>query len=301
MTALVDWDGLTAGVEDTWCQRWYRREPSWLHTSEGGFNPRRYTVTPIEWGAAQRFVTTHHYSGAFSSAVRRYGLIDRWKDKLVGACVLGNSMGPHVLRSPFPGLKPCHESLELSRLVLLDEVPSNAESWFAAEALTHAARKTLRGVVMYSDPNERTTPAGLIMPGHLGIIYQALNCWYVGQSKARYEDHLPDGTVLPERTASKIRGLEQGYRGAVRRLVALGADDPGDMTRMTDDERGDWTVHALTAVRATRVRRDGKHRYLLATGTRTQRRVTYRQVPLKRCDTYPKHQPPSARSRKDEP
>lgn len=274
-----------------WGQRWRTRRPSWRHTSEGGFNPRRYGVVELDYRPAQAFVTAHHYSGAFSSAVRRYGLIDRWADQLVGVCVLGNSMGEHVLLSAFPALRPSTQCLEVSRLVLLDAVPANAESWFVAAALDHAAGRGLLGGVMYSDPNERTTPAGLIMPGHLGIVYQALNCWYVGPSRARYEDHLPDGTVLPERTASKIRGLERGCYGAVRRLIRLGADDPGDLTAMTADERGAWTTTALAQAGATRMKRAGKHRYLIAVGTRAQRRSTYAGVELTRVE-YPKHHHP---------
>lgn len=282
-------------VEDVtgWTQRWTGRTASWLHTSEGGFNPDRYGVVDLDWNPAAAFVTRHHYSGSFPSAVLRYGMADLWQDRLVGALVLGNGMGPHVLASPFPHLEGGRQALELSRLVLLDEVPANAESWFVAEALTVAATDHgLRGVVMYSDPNERITPAGIVMAGHLGIVYQALNCWYVGPSKPRYEDHLPDRTVLPERTASKIRGLERGYRGAVRRLVALGADEPGDLTAMTEDERGAWTTAALAQAGAIRKKRDGKHRYLLATGTRTQRRDVYAHVGVERCPEYPKHDPP---------
>lgn len=284
-TDLLDVDG--------WTQRWDRRNPSWLHTSEGGFNPARHAVAALDYRPAQTFVTAHHYSGAFSSAVLRYGLIDLWADRLVGVCVLGNSMGEHVLLSAFPDLRPSKQCLELSRLVLLDQVPANAESWFVAAALEQAADHGVRGVVMYSDPNERTTPAGLTVPGHLGIVYQALNCWYVGQSKARFEDHLPDGTVLPERTASKIRGLEQGHRGAVRRLVRLGADDPGDLTTMTPDQRGAWTRAALAQAGAARTKRLGKHRYLLAVGTSLQRSRTYRRVELARR-RYPKHPHPTA-------
>ncbi len=276
---------------DGWCQRWDNRRPSWLHTSEGGFNPGRYGVAEIRFAEAQTFVTRHHYSGAFSSAVLRYGLIDRWTDRLAGVCVFGNGMGEHVLTSPFPTLAPHKQSLELSRLVLLDEVPANAESWFVAQAADMATPQGLRGVVMYSDPNERRTPAGLLMPGHLGIVYQALNCWYAGPSRPRYEDHLPDGTVLPERSASKIRGLERGHGGAVRRLVALGADPPGDLTRMTPDQRTEWTSRALEQAGAVRVKKLGKHRYLLAVGTRRQRKKTYAGVPLARHD-YPKHPEP---------
>ncbi len=277
---------------DGFGQRWEDRTPSWRHASEGGFNAADYDVVALEWGAAFVFVTTHHYSGAFSSAVLRFGLIERATDQLVGVCVYGNSMGPHVLRSAFPQLIPSEESLELSRLVLLDRVPANAESWFVAQTFAVLAEAGVRGVVMYSDPNERRTPAGLIMPGHLGIVYQALGFRYVGASKGRFEDHLPDGYVLPERTTSKVRGLERGAVGAVRRLVQLGADDPGDLARMTEDERASWLEYAKQAVGARHIKRDGKHRYLGATGTALQRKRTMRGVELP-ARKYPKRLVPA--------
>lgn len=272
---------------DGWCQLWESRVPSWRHTSEGGFRASSYQVVDLDHRPALEFVTRHHYSGAFSSAVLRYGLVERAGGRLVGTCVLGNGMTPAVLTNPFPHLRPHRQALELSRLVLLDEVPANAESWFVAQALGDAAAKGLRGVVMYSDPNERVNAVGHILPGHLGIVYQALGFRYVGTSKARYEDHLPDGTVLPERTASKVRGLEQGAYGAVRRLVQLGATDPGDLARMSDVQRADWLGEALDTVGAHRIRRNGKHRYVAACGTRSQRRRTMADVPHP-AKPYPK-------------
>jgi hypothetical protein len=272
---------------DGLCQRWESRTPSWRHTSEGGFNPAGYDVVALDWVTALTFVTVHHYSGAFSSAVLRFGLVDRAGGQLVGVCVYGNSMGPHVLLSAFPQLTPSEEALELSRLVLLDHVPANAESWFVAQTFALLNEAGVRGVVMYSDPNERVTPAGLIMPGHLGIVYQALSFRYVGVSRPRWEDHLPDGSVLPERTTSKVRGLEQGAAGAVRRLVQQGAGDPGDLARMSPAERVAWLKHAKRQAGVRHVKRHGKHRYLTATGTALQRKRTMRGVELG-AHPYPK-------------
>lgn len=271
------------------CQRWESRAPSWRHTSEGGFSPSRYHVTAIDWDTALTFVTTHHYSGAFSSAVLRFGLVERTTGRLVGVCVYGNGMTPAVLLNPFPRLAPSREALELSRLVLLDEVPANAESWFVAQTFELLRETGVMGVVMYSDPNQRSTPAGAIMPGHLGIVYQALSFRYVGVSKPRWEDHLPDGTVLSERTTSKVRGLEQGAMGAVRRLVQIGADNPGDLSAMPTAERVAWLEHAKRQVGARHVKRQGKHRYITATGTSLQRKRTMRGVDLPALP-YPKRQ-----------
>ncbi|WP_426567308.1 hypothetical protein [Streptomyces canus] len=48
---------------------------------------------------------------------------------------------------------PYEESLELNRLVLLDEVPANAETWAQACAFRLAAARGVRGVVAHSAPS----------------------------------------------------------------------------------------------------------------------------------------------------
>ena len=67
-----------AGVPEGWCQRWRSRHHSWRHTSEGGFDPNRYVVTPLAERPAREFVTHHHYSATWPAAKLRYALVDRW-------------------------------------------------------------------------------------------------------------------------------------------------------------------------------------------------------------------------------
>jgi hypothetical protein len=56
-----------------------------------------------------------------------------------------------VVRNVFPDLQPYHESLVLSRFVLVDAVPANGESWFLGQVFAAAAREGLRGVVSFAD------------------------------------------------------------------------------------------------------------------------------------------------------
>ena len=90
--------------------------------------------------------------------------------------------------------------MELNRLVLLDEVPANAETWAQACAFRLAAARGVRGVVAHSDPEPRTrlTAHGpeLIVPGHYGTIYQAKGMDYLGKTHPRRLTMLPDGSVL---------------------------------------------------------------------------------------------------------
>ncbi|MBG0568804.1 hypothetical protein [Actinoplanes aureus] len=82
--------------------------------------------------------------------------------------------------------------------------------------------------------------------------------------------------------------MEQGAYGAVRRLVALGADDPGDLRRLGEQQRAAWLKTSLVKIGARREKRRGKHRYLLCVGGRAARRATARGIALPRMP-YPKH------------
>ncbi|MER6030655.1 hypothetical protein [Streptomyces sp. NPDC001851] len=159
-----------------------------------------------------------------------YGLIDVAAPpagRLVGVLTLGIPTQVAVLTSVFDRLVPYEESLELNRLVLLDEVPANAETWAQARVFRLAAARGVRGIVAHSDPEPRTrlTAHGpeVIFPGHHGTIYQAKGMDYLGKTRPRRLTMLPDGSVLHDRAMSKVRNDECGRGGVERRLVALGA------------------------------------------------------------------------------
>lgn len=244
------------------CQRWNRRTASWRHTSEGGFDPSRYLVVAIDERPARDFVVTHHYSASWPAARLRYGMVDLATLDLVGVAVLGIPMSVKVLTGAFPTLTPYTQSLELSRLVLLDEVPANAESWFVTQAFGLAADRGILGVVAFSDPMPRMIGGTLTMPGHVGIIYQACNARYVGRGTPRTLTVLPDNTVLTARSIAKVTGGERGAWGVLDRLHALGAPIGAPLREQ------------LAALGARRVRHPGNHKFCLKTGDRRQRRRT---------------------------
>jgi hypothetical protein len=138
-------------VVGPWCQRWQpgRRQQTWRHRSEGGFDPARYHVRPVEEATAARFVTANHYSGAYPAARLRYGMFHG--QALVGVAVLSVPMSTAVLTGVWPGLVPFDESLELGRFLLLDAVEAPAESWFLARVLRQAAAQGIRGIVTFAD------------------------------------------------------------------------------------------------------------------------------------------------------
>lgn len=176
-----------------------------------------------------------------------------------------------VLTGAFPWLIPYAQALELSRLVLLDEVPANAETWFAARAFRLAAQEGIRAVVAHSDPHPRSrlTATGRepLFPGHVGTVYQAGGMTYLGRTRPRRLTVLPDGTVLPDRAISKVRTDESGHAGTERRLVLLGA-----RPRAAREPGRAWLDEALATVGATVLHHRGNHRYAHQIGPRHERR-----------------------------
>lgn len=253
--------------EDGWCQRWNHRQHSWQHPDGDPFEPGRYQVVPLDETPARDFTITHHYSRAWPSAQLRYGLIEDG-EHLVGTCVLGVPMQAAVLTGPFPTFRPYRESMELVRLVLLDRIPANAESWMVARVFRDAAERGVRGVVAFSDPVPRQVGGRQVMPGHVGTVYQALGAVYTGRGTARTLTVLPNGTVLTARTIAKITGRESGAAGAIARLVDMGA--PRKPDRRTGRE---WLPEALATIGARKVRHPGNHRYAWTIGTRSVRRA----------------------------
>jgi len=240
---------VTALQNLTGCQRWLERKALYRRIGEA-FRASAFVVEELVGDTtAKQFVIEHHYSASYPAARFRFGLYER--GTLVGVAVFSHPCRNEVLTSVFPG-DPM-QSAELGRFVLLDRVPGNGESWFLARCLEALAGR-LRGVVSFSDPVPRQALDGrTVMPGHVGVIYQASNATYCGRSTARTLRLLPDGSVFSDRAAQKIRKLERGWEYAAAQLVAHGADarhgDPREWLR--------WWLPRVTRT----FRHPGNHRY----------------------------------------
>ena len=261
------------------CQRWLDMQATWVDAGRDHFDPDQYTVGPLDEDQAAAFVKRHHYSGSYPAAVYRYGL---WRDQhLVGVAVLSNPVQAAVLTNVFPELRPYAEALELGRFVLLDPEPGNTESWFLARVFEQAQAAGVAGVVSFSDPQPRQTSSGVLVAGHVGTIYQATNALYLGRATPRYLTLLPDGTVLNDRAAQKIRRQEKGSRYGEQLLV-----DHGAQPMAHGDDPARWLQQALAQIGARRQFHRGNHRYAFTLGRsrreRAQVRVAMDPVP------YPK-------------
>ena len=258
-------------------QRWRERRGSYRPAGEP-FEARRYEVEAVPDDTRPRaFVQAHHSSGTYPAARFRFLLHDDWAglaargpaakgldQSVVGAAVFSVPTRRAVTTNHFEGDALAH--VELGRLVLLDEVPGNAESWLVARCFEALAREGIEGVVSFADPVRRTDSDGrAVMPGHVGTVYQALGAVHNGRATARSLRLLPDGSVFSDRARSKVRRAEQGMAYAVAQLVQAGAPVPTDDVLARDGERRAWLASAVD--RVTRpLRHRGNLRYLWALG-----------------------------------
>lgn len=186
--------------------------------------PEQHGVELLERRDAADFVQQHHYSRSYPAARLAVGLY-REGLGLAGVAVFARGQQDAAVGRYAPGLDPA-EAVELSRLVLLDEVEGNGETWFLARAFRalRAELPEVRLVLSYSDPVIRRRLDGTaLLPGHVGVVYQGLNATYHGRGKRRRLVLTPDGEVVPERAFQKLVAGERGAVGFYERLVAWGA------------------------------------------------------------------------------
>lgn len=249
-------------------QRWRDRRGVYKPAGET-INPRDYEVVAIAGdGPAKAFVLAHHYAQSYPAARFRFGLYRA--GVLVGVAVFSHPANDKVITSVLPGT--ALESVELGRLVLLDDVPANGESFFVARCFAQLRAIGLIGVVSFSDPVPRTTATGEVnFNGHCGTVYCALNGVYTGRGTKRVLRLLPDASVFSARTASKIRAGERGAEYAAAQLVAHGAD-PIDVHAATEEERRVWLTRWVAALTRP-LRHGGCHRYLWMLDKRQRRHL----------------------------
>lgn len=264
----------------TGCQRWRAHRSTYRPAGEP-IDPSRFAVELIDEAPARAFVEAHHYSRTMPAACVRAGLWRRLPnraDELVGVAVFSVGVQPKALTTH----AGTAAGLELGRLVLLDDVAANGESWFVSRAfrLLQSERPELRAVLSYSDPVPRVTAAGhLIMPGHVGTVYQALGARHVGHSAARWLWLAPDGRVVSERSLSKIRQEDRGAAYALAQLIGWGAPRPAPL-----EDSAAYVSRALREGPFRRVKHPGNIAYVWAMGR--DRKTTEARFPAGR--PYPK-------------
>jgi len=142
----------------------------------------KVSIRPITKAVAREFIVKHHYSHRFSSC--RYALGVYYENEephpffgeniiLVGAMVFGHPISNKAVDSIVnDGSCSSDNVLELTRLAILDFVPTNVESFAIGYGLRWLKKNApeVKVVIAYSDPEY----------GHDGTIYQATNWYYQG-------------------------------------------------------------------------------------------------------------------------
>ena len=246
-------------------QRWRERREAWRRTGET-IDPRRFGVEVLDREVARAFVERHHYAGTFVAARLSVGLFRSrgafWAPELVGVAAF--SVGPQPAAIPRWTGRPASEGVELGRLVLLDDVEANGETWFLSRAFGVLAVELpeVRAVLSYSDPVPRSTLDGrVVTPGHVGEVYQAFGGRYVGRSGSRLLHLDAEGRALSPRSLSKVRLGERGASAAYDDLVARGAPRirPGEAPAA-------WVERVLREGPFRPVRHPGNHAYVWPVG-----------------------------------
>lgn len=255
------------------CQRWNRRRDSYRPAGEV-IRTTDYEVAFLDGkgsdNTARAFVEAHHYSGSYPAARERAMLYERQTGELVGAAIFSHPSSEAVLEP-----LPCDrlEGVELGRLVLRDTVAGNGESWFIARCFEELRRRGYRALLSHSDPVPRRAIDGrLVLPGHVGIIYQATNAVYTGRSNEELHVLKPDGTILSPRSMTKIRRWERGAAGCVDELVQSGAVPPTRAELATRDGRRAWMWREIFRT-CRRLKHGGNHRYVWALDKRLNNAV----------------------------
>lgn len=234
--------------------RWRSGRSSYRPPAEP-IRTEEYGVEVLDEGPAKAFVTEHHYSRSYPAARCRVGLFRR--HQLVGVAVFSVPAQGKAIPA-WLGVEALH-GVELGRFVLLDDVPGNGETWFLARAfkLLRQEKPEVQGVLSYSDPLPRRSEEGaVVMPGHVGTIYQAFNATYLGRSRPGEVILGADGRPVSPRALSKIRNDEQGAGYAAEALVRAGAP-----RRQLLEDPGSWVRRALEQGPFRRLRHPGNHVY----------------------------------------
>lgn len=244
-------------------QRWRERRTSFA-LPDTTFSPDQYVVDLIPCvRVAKPFVELHHYTGTFPASRLSLGLFRQRQTgaELCGVC----TFSVPVNNASIPlhtGFADPLRATDLGRLVLLDQVPANAESWFVAKAfrLLRREKPGIEAVVAYSDPVPRLDEMGrVIMPGHIGTVYQALSAELRGRSAARTDHILPNGRILSPRALSKLRSGDVGASYAERQIL-----DAGAPARGFAEDPAQWVSRLIDQHFITRRRHSGNLVYTFA-------------------------------------
>jgi hypothetical protein len=136
-----------------------------------------FEVKKINYEDTKDWILNKHYAHRMPSISYSFGLFQ--KNVLVGVMTIGkpasNSLCIGVCGEEFK-----NKVYELNRLVVVDNLPKNALSYFVSKSLKQLKQEDLI-LVSYADESMN----------HHGYIYQATNWIYTGKTKSRTDKYTP--------------------------------------------------------------------------------------------------------------
>ena len=258
-------------------QRWRSRRCHWIPNATE-IDPRTLAVDVIHTRrVAAPFVKAHHYAASMPVVRLSVGLFANGKggrSALVGVSVFSHPVNDASVPKN-AGLAQPRTACDLGRLVLLDDVGGNGESWFLSRALRilRQEKSEIVSVISYADPVRRRDADGhIFLPGHVGSLYAVMGGRYVGRSSPRTDLIMPDGHPISSRAVSKIRNAECGQRYAIDELLRAGARAPA-----LSENRGAWLADLERCGFLRRQRHPGCHAYVFPLTKAA--RIAARKVP----------------------
>lgn len=263
-------------IEAMGCQRWHKRRDLYRPAGEP-IDTEKYGVDVVTESEARDFVAKHHYAGSLPPTRVRVGLFKSTpfrKAELVGVAVFSVPVQSRALECYF-GVDN-DAGVELGRLVLLDSVEANGETFFVSRACRALKRELpgVRAVLSYSDPMERVNESGeVVKRGHYGTVYRGLSATYMGRSSKRTLVLDKRGRVLSERSLSKLKNDESGAGGAYRMIREAGAPE-----RMFGESGKDYVERALREGPFVKMKHPGNLVFGWGVGSRTERSMVRRAM-----------------------
>lgn len=272
-------------IETMGCQRWNKRRDLYRPAGEP-IDTEKYGVDLVQESEARDFVAKHHYAGSLPPTRVRVGLFRSSpfrQTELVGVAVFSVPVQAKALECYF-GVDN-DGGVELGRLVLLDSVEANGETFFVSRACRMLKKELpgVRAVLSYSDPMERVNECGeVVKRGHFGTVYRGLSATYMGRSSKRTLVLDKRGRVISERSLSKLKNDESGAGGAYRMLREAGAPE-----RLFGESGKDYVERAVREGPFVRMKHPGNLVFGWGVGSKTERSLVRRSMVGMAYPPYP--------------
>lgn len=187
-------------------------------------NVKDYVVKRIKSEVATKVIVKYHYLHRKVGIMYAFGLIRKKDNKLCGV-VTYSCPASLPLCKGICGIDEKDNVLELSRLVINDNVGKNGESYLVSQSLKIMKKHNVERDIIVSFADSGV--------GHTGYIYQATNFMYCGLSAKHKDYRYKDGKNVHGRhfydnsTAEELRNndnLEYVHRSRKYRYIYFNCD-----------------------------------------------------------------------------